>query len=145
MFIEALCSINSGQADKGDILDVCEDVGNAMIRNGSGRKVSGSKKSAKKLVSPTKEQEKLIADREAAKATKAEDEAKAAEAAKLNAEAEERARAILDAMNRIVVEGNNLTRDGKPEVKAIEGVLGYDISAQERDDLMDKLEDKQKE
>ena len=131
MLIEALCSINSGQADKGDIIDVCADVGKTMIANGSGRQVDGPGKSAKKLVSPKDEQEKLIA------------KAKAVKTAKVEAEA--RRGAILDAMKMIVEEGEDLTQEGKPEVKAIEGILGYDISAQERDDLMDELEDKQED
>jgi hypothetical protein len=41
----------------------------------------------------------------------------------------------LDALAQVVEEGNpdNFGRDGTPKVKAIEKVLGYDISAADRD------------
>ena len=71
MFIEALCSINSGQADKGDVLDVCKEVGEAMIANGSGRQVDSPKGSAKKLVSPQDEKQKILDEAEAAKKARA--------------------------------------------------------------------------
>ena len=54
--------------------------------------------------------------------------------------AEERKANILEATRMVLESGENLTQGGKPEVKAVEAILGYDITAAERDEAMEVLE-----
>jgi len=47
--------------------------------------------------------------------------------------------AIIAAMQQILTSGENLISGGRPDVKAVEEILGWQISAKERDALMEKL------
>lgn len=68
MWIEALCSINSGQADKGDFLDLCEDDAKALIKSGAAREApTKDGKPTKQLVSPREEKERIVKERKEAR------------------------------------------------------------------------------
>ena len=53
-------------------------------------------------------------------------------------EKEERAEGILEAA-KAAIEAGDVTKDDKPEVKAIEEILGHDITAEERDLAWEKI------
>lgn len=44
MKLEALCSINNGTFDKGDIFNVCEKEGEALINAGAAKKAASASK-----------------------------------------------------------------------------------------------------
>jgi len=46
---------------------------------------------------------------------------------------------IIAAMAQIIISGENLISGGRPEVKVVEEILGYQISAGERDNLMKEV------
>jgi len=54
------------------------------------------------------------------------------------ADALDRQQEVIDAINTILDEGDEtrMTSSGTPKMKALEAVLGYSITAQERDDAM---------
>ncbi len=46
---------------------------------------------------------------------------------------------ILEAMKRVLKEGR-VTKDGRPLVEAIEEIVGFDVTAAERDRLMERMD-----
>ena len=48
---------------------------------------------------------------------------------------------IIAAMKEVIDIGKNLISGGRPDVKAVEAILGYQISAPERNDLMEVFSD----
>ena len=48
---------------------------------------------------------------------------------------------IIAAMKEVIDIGEDLISGGRPEVKAVEAILGYQISAPERNDLMEVFSD----
>ena len=48
---------------------------------------------------------------------------------------------IIAAMKQVIDSGKNLISGGRPKVKAVEAILGYQISEMERNDLMEVFSD----
>ena len=110
-----------------------------LIGVGAAKEAESEEEAAKKAEEARKEEE---ARKKAEEDKKAAEEAAARKEAAAKKSPGERAPEILEAMKLVRAEGKNLTADGRPTVEAVEEILGYDISAEERDNLMDEMEKK---